>query len=87
VLGPLAPPELGEDAPELEEEGGVGTDGVVGVLAEGQPINANMAATTAPAIRGRENAVLNLLKKVSLVFIVVAMPFPHRSRASGQKTM
>lgn len=87
MLGPLAPPELGEDAPELEEEGGVGTDGVVGVLAEGQPINANMAATTAPAISGRKNAVLNLLKKVCLVFIVVAMPFPHRSRVSGQKTM
>ena len=46
-LGPLAPPELGEDAPELEgADGGVGIEGVVGVLAEGQPINISMTPIT-----------------------------------------
>ena len=51
-LGPLPPPELGGDAPELEEEdGGVGMEGVVGVLAEGHPINTSITATTAQAAR------------------------------------
>jgi hypothetical protein len=51
VLGLLAPPE-GEEAPELEE-GGVGTEGVVGVLAEGQPINTKSAAATHPVASAR----------------------------------
>jgi len=58
-LGPLAPPELGDDAPELEgDDGGVGMEGVVGVLAEGQPINTSMTATTALAARGRSTLVV-----------------------------
>ena len=58
-LGPLAPPELGDEAPELEgDDGGVGIEGVVGVLAEGQPINTSITATTAPAARGRSTLVV-----------------------------
>ena len=57
-LGPLAPPELGEDAPELEgDDGGVGIEGVVGVLAEGHPINTSITATIALAARGRSTLV------------------------------
>ena len=53
-LGPLEPPALGDEAPELDgEEGGEGTEGVVGVLAEGQPINSSMAAITPPASNRR----------------------------------
>ena len=53
-LGPLEPPELGDEAPELDgDEAGEGTEGVVGVLAEGQPINSSMAITTPPASNGR----------------------------------
>ena len=52
-LGPLAPPD-GEDDPELEEGvEGDGTDGVVGVLADGQPISSNKTLTIAPAASGR----------------------------------
>ena len=53
-LGPLAPPELGDDAPELEgDDGGVGLEGVVGVLAEGLPISTSNIAITVLAARGR----------------------------------
>ena len=53
-LGPLEPPALGDDAPELDgEEGEEGTEGVVGVLAEGHPINSSMAAATPPASNRR----------------------------------
>ena len=53
-LGPLDPLDAGEEAPELEgEEGGVGTEGVVGVLAEGQPINVNNTPTNAPVASQR----------------------------------
>ena len=58
-LGPLAPPELGDGAPELEgDDGGVGIEGVVGVLAEGHPINTSITATTAPAAKGRSALVV-----------------------------
>ena len=49
---PLLPDELGPLAPELEE-GGVGTEGVVGVLAEGQPINVNITPINAPVASQR----------------------------------
>ena len=53
-LGELDPLAAGEEAPELEgEEGGVGTEGVVGVLAEGQPINVNITPTNAPVASQR----------------------------------
>ena len=53
-LGPLEPPALGDEAPELDGEEGVeGTEGVVGVLAEGHPINSSMVATTPPASKRR----------------------------------
>ena len=53
-LGELDPLDAGEEAPELEgEEGGVGTEGVVGVLAEGQPINVNNTPTNAPVASQR----------------------------------
>ena len=53
-LGPLAPPELGEDAPELEgDDGGVGIDGVVGALAEGHPISVSTTAIMKLAKIGR----------------------------------
>lgn len=52
-LDPLAPPPLGDEAPELEEgEGGVGTEGVVGVLAEGQPASSNNTPTNVNANKG-----------------------------------
>ena len=58
-LGPLAPPELGDDAPELEgDDGGVGMEGVVGVLAEGHPIKTSNTAMTALAARGRSTLVV-----------------------------
>ena len=49
-LGPLDPLDAGEEAPELE---GDGTEGVVGVLAEGQPINVNNTPTNAPVASQR----------------------------------
>jgi hypothetical protein len=53
-LEPLAPPPLGDEAPELEEGvGGVGTEGVVGVLAEGQPANISKTPTKPIASSGR----------------------------------
>ena len=55
-LGELDPFDAGEEAPELEgEEGGVGTEGVVGVLAEGQPIKFNNRPTNAPVASQRTN--------------------------------
>ena len=58
-LGPLTPPELGGDAPELEgDDGGVGMEGVVGVLAEGHPINNSITVTTALAARERSTSVV-----------------------------
>ena len=55
-LGELDPLDAGEEAPELEgEEGGVGTEGVVGVLAEGQPINVNNRPTNAPVASQRKS--------------------------------
>ena len=76
VLGALAPPALGEDAPELEEgEGGVGTEGVVGVLAEGHPIRVSMVVTTAPAMSGR-TAIWDAKRAVFINFISVAATSP-----------
>ena len=81
-LEPLAPPELGDEAPELEE-GGVGTEGVVGVLAEGQPASISKTPTKPTAKRGRIGAG----KKTRVAcFIVVAMPCCRRRGASDQKT-
>ena len=81
-LEPLAPPELGDEAPELEE-GGVGTEGVVGVLADGQPASISKTPTKPTASRRRSGAG----KKTSRAcFIVVAMPCCRRLEASDQKT-
>ncbi len=81
-LEPLAPPELGDEAPELEE-GGVGTEGVVGVLAEGQPASISKTPTKPTAKSGRIGAG----KKTRVAcFIVVAMPCCRRRGASDQKT-
>jgi hypothetical protein len=81
-LEPLAPPELGDEAPELEE-GGVGTEGVVGVLAEGQPASISKTPTKPTAKRGRIGAG----KKTRVAcFIVVAMPCCRCRGASDQKT-
>jgi hypothetical protein len=58
-LDPLVPPELGDDAPELDgDDGGVGIEGVVGVLAEGHPINTSITAMTVLAARGRSKLVV-----------------------------
>jgi hypothetical protein len=58
-LDPLVPPELGDDAPELDgDDGGVGIEGVVGVLAEGHPINTSITAMTVLAARGRSKVVV-----------------------------
>ena len=74
-VGPLAPPE-GEDDPELEEGlEGEGTEGVVGVLADGQPINSNKTLTNAPVAAGRSR--LNALTRLTCwVFITVAATAP-----------
>ena len=85
-LGPLAPPELGEDAPELEgADGGVGIEGVVGVLAEGQPINISMTPISPPAASGRNSGTAYLLKREYSVIRVVAPSLPWR-QGSDQKT-
>ena len=85
-LGPLAPPELGEDAPELEGvDGGVGIEGVVGVLAEGQPINISMTPISPPAASGRNSGTAYLLKREYSVIRVVAPSLPWR-QGSDQKT-
>ena len=85
-LEPLAPPELGDDAPELEgEEGGVGTEGVVGVLAEGQPINISMTPISPPAASGRNSGTAYLLEQEYSVIRVVAPSLPWR-QGSDQKT-
>ena len=53
-LEPLAPPPLGDEAPELEEGvAGVGTEGVVGVLADGHPASKSKTPTKPIASRGR----------------------------------
>jgi len=84
-LGPLAPPE-GEDDPELEEGvDGEGTEGVVGVLADGQPINSNKTLTNAPAASGRSklDAPTRLLSRD---FITVAVTAPEYPLDPSQKT-
>ena len=84
-LGPLAPPE-GEDDPELEEGvDGEGTEGVVGVLADGQPINSNKTLTNAPAASGRSklDAPTRLLSRD---FITVAVTAPECPLDPSQKT-
>jgi hypothetical protein len=84
-LGPLAPPE-GEDDPELEEGvDGEGTEGVVGVLADGQPINSDKTLTNAPAASGRSklNAPTRLLSRD---FITVAVTAPEYPLDPSQKT-
>ena len=76
LLGLLVPPELGEDAPELEGvEGGVGIEGVVGVLAEGHPasIKSTDAMPVAPSNRHR---VWGFPKALVIRFVMVAMPSP-----------
>ena len=85
-LGPLAPPELGEDAPELEgADGGVGIEGVVGVLAEGQPINSSMTPITPPAASGRNSVNAEVREREYSVIRVVAPSLPWR-QGSDQKT-
>lgn len=85
-LGPAAPPEGGEDAPELEgDEGGVGSEGVVGVLAEGQPINTSMMLTIAPAANGRNRADASACKR-GRVFIRAAVPSHPCRQGSNQRT-
>lgn len=82
-LEPLAPPELGDDAPELEgEEGGVGTEGVVGVLAEGHPANSSNTPTNPNANRGR----YRVGSKRDACFIVVAVPYLGCWVTPDQKT-
>jgi len=84
-LGPLAPPE-GEDDPELEEGvDGEGTEGVVGVLADGQPINRDKTLTNAPAASGRSklDAPTRLLSRD---FITVAVTAPEYPLDPSQKT-
>jgi len=84
-LGPLAPPE-GEDDPELEEGvDGEGTEGVVGVLADGQPINSDKTLTNAPAASGRSklDAPTRLLSRD---FITVAVTAPEYPLDPSQKT-
>jgi len=84
-LGPVAPPE-GEDDPELEEGvDGEGTEGVVGVLADGQPINSDKTLTNAPAASGRSklDAPTRLLSRD---FITVAVTAPEYPLDPSQKT-
>ena len=84
-LGPLVPPE-GEDDPELEEGvDGEGTEGVVGVLADGQPINRDKTLTNAPAASGRSklDAPTRLLSRD---FITVAVTAPEYPLDPSQKT-
>jgi len=82
-LEPLAPPELGDDAPELEdEEGGVGTEGVVGVLAEGHPANSNNIPINPIASRGRYRTD----SKKDTCFIMVAVPYLGCWVTPDQKT-
>ena len=84
-LGPVAPPE-GEDDPELEEGvDGEGTEGVVGVLADGQPINRDKTLTNAPAASGRSklDAPTRLLSRD---FITVAVTAPEYPLDPSQKT-
>ena len=84
-LDPLAPPPLGDEAPELEEgEGGVGTEGVVGVLAEGQPASINNTPTKPSASRGR--SLWGAQEKDAYV-IGVAVPFGRCSEIRDQKTI
>jgi hypothetical protein len=85
-LGPLAPPELGDDAPELEgDDGGVGMEGVVGVLAEGHPIKTSNTAMTALAARGRSTLVV-LQREGNEGVIRVARRSLPRWPGSDQKT-
>ena len=85
-LGPLAPPELGDDAPELEgDDGGVGMEGVVGVLAEGHPINTSNKVITALADRGRSTLVV-LKREGNVGVIRVAGQSLPRWPGSDQKT-
>ena len=85
-LDPLAPPELDDDAPELDgDDGGVGIEGVVGVLAEGHPINTSITATTALAARGRSTLVM-LKREVNVGVIRVAGQSLPRWPGSDQKT-
>ena len=85
-LGPLLPPELGDEAPELEgEDGGVGMEGVVGVLAEGQPINISITAITPPAAIGRSGGNACMREREYIVIRVVAPSLPWR-QGSDQKT-
>jgi hypothetical protein len=71
-LDPLATPPLGDEAPELEEvDGGVGTEGVVGVLAEGQPASSNKTPTNANANKGFRGL---LARERAAFFIGVVLP-------------
>ena len=86
-LGPLVPPELGDDAPELEgDDGGVGMEGVVGVLAEGHPINTSNTAITALAARRRSTLVV-LKRERNVGVIRVARRSLARWPGSDQKTI
>ena len=85
-LDPLAPPELGDDAPELEgADGGIGIEGVLGVLAEAHPINTSITATMALAARGRSTLIVLKREREYSVIRVVAPSLPWR-QGSDQKT-
>jgi len=93
LLDPALPPpplELLElelllelEPPELEdEEGGVGTEGVVGVLAEGHPANSNNIPINPIASRGRYRTD----SKKDTCFIMVAVPYLGCWVTPDQKT-
>ncbi len=85
-LDPLLPPELGDEAPELEgEDGGVGIEGVVGVLAEGHPINVSITAIKAPVAAVRSSGNVGMREREYRVIRVVA-PSLQRLRGLDQKT-
>ena len=85
-LDPLAPPELGDDVPVLDgDDGGVGIEGVVGVLAEGHPINTSITATTVLAAKGRSKVVV-LEREGNMGVIRVAGRSLPRWPGSDQKT-
>ena len=85
-LDPLLPPELGDEAPELEgEDGGVGIEGVVGVLAEGHPINVSITAIKPPAATVRSSGNTWMREREYRVIRVVA-PSLQRLRGLDQKT-
>ena len=85
-LVPLVPPELGDDAPELEgDDVGIGIEGVLGVLAETHPINTSINATIALAAKERSTLVILECKGNVEAIRVVASSLRYR-HDSNQKT-